>query len=361
MTEDILKELMLLRAPSGYEKEMAYKLKDLFEGFADNVTIDKVGNTIAKFEGVDPQAPSVMVYAHMDQLGFIVRQIEADGYLRLERLGGIPEKVLPGLGLMIRTQKGDYIPGVIGNKSHHVMSAEEKSTVDPVGSLFVDIGARSADEVRSLGVDIGSPCVYKPSFEKLAGGKVCGTVADNRGGCACLVRIAQAIAVNRPMATVYLVGTVWEEFNLRGAMLAARELKPDIALCLDVSLSGDTPDLQGRFETKVGGGPAVSLYNFHGRGTLNGCIPHSGLVELAVETAEKDGIPLQRFATVGIITDAAYVQFENNGTASMDLCFPARYTHTPVEVCAPEDIENLGKLVCGMLGRIGPGFILNRY
>lgn len=359
--EELLRELMLLRAPSGYEKEMAYRMRGLFTASGGETRIDRAGNVIAKFAGTSADGPVVMVYAHMDQLGFIVRHIEPDGFLRIDRLGGVPVKVLPSLKLSVRTTSGAWLPGVIGAKSHHASTAEEKTKVDPIESLYVDIGARSAAEARGLGIEIGCPCVYEPSFEKLHGETVCGTSADNRGGCACLAQIAEDISTNRPAATVYLVACVWEEFNLRGAMLAAREIKPDAAVCLDVVLSGDTPDLEGRFDTAVGGGPAVSMYNFHGRGTLNGCIAHEGLARLADEVAAEDSVALQFFASTGIITDSAYLQFENGGTACVDLGFPVRYTHTPGEVCCLRDIADLGRLACGMLRRIGPGFNFNRY
>jgi len=358
---NVLKEFMLLPAPSGYEKEMAYSLRNTLKPYTDELLIDRIGNVIGKIQGSDKSSPVIMVYAHMDQLGFIVRKIEPDGYIRLDRLGGIPEKVLPGLTLIIRSEDGMFHPAVIGTKSHHAMPPEEKYKVDSVTSLFVDVGAGSAEQVREIGIEIGCPAIYKPSFEKLLGTKVCGTAVDDRGGCAGLVYIASLLNKNRPKSDVYLVGTVWEEFNLRGAMMAARTAKPDIAMCLDVVLAGDTPDLESRFEAKIGEGPAVMLYSFHGRGTLNGTLPHEGLAKLAVQTAKEDGLSLQRFAALGILTDSSYLQLENMGVASIELGYPARYTHSPVEICDVEDIEKLGELVCSMISRIDNGFDLNRY
>ena len=358
---DLLERFMLLPAPSGYEKEMAYSLKDTLSPYSDEISIDKVGNVIAKIHGTDKSSPAIMVYAHMDQLGFIVRKIEADGYIQLDRLGGIPEKVLPGLKLSIRSEDGSFHPAVIGSKSHHAASAEEKYKVDLVTSLFVDIGASSAEQVREMGIEIGCPAIYEPSFRKLYGTKVSGTAVDNRGGCTGLAYIAYLLHENRPASDIYLVGTVWEEFNLRGAMMAARTIKPDIAICLDVVLAGDTPDLKNKFEAKLGDGPSVLLYSFHGRGTLNGTLPHDGLVKLAIKTAKEEGINLQRFAALGMLTDSAYLQFENSGIASVELGFPTRYTHSPVEVCDLKDIEGLGKLVCSIIYKINPDFNLNRY
>jgi len=357
----LLESLMLLPAPSGYEKEMAYFLKDILAPYADEVHIDRIGNVIGKIGGVDKTAPSVMVFAHMDQLGFITRKIEPDGYLQVDRLGGIPEKVLPGLRLVVRSGDGHFHPAVIGIKSHHATQPEEKYKVDPVTSLFIDLGAKSDRQVREMGIDIGCPAIYRPSFEKLQGSRICGTAVDNRGGCASLVRTASLLHQNRPKSDVYFVGTVWEEFNLRGAAVAARSIRPDIALCLDVVLSGDTPDLRNRFEAKLGEGPAINLYTFHGRGTLNGTLPHEGLVKLALKSAVDAGLPVQRCATLGVITDSAYVQLEGAGIAVLDLGFAARYTHSPVEVCDVPDLENLSKLVSTMILQMDSGFNLNRY
>ena len=358
---DTLKFFMTQPAPSGYEKEMAYSLKSALAPLADEISIDRLGNVIAKIRGTDASSPAVMVYAHMDQPGFIVRKIEPDGYLQLDRLGGIPEKVLPGLNLVIRSEDERFHPGVIGSKSHHATPPEEKYKVDAITSLYIDIGANTADQVRKAGIEIGCPAVYRPSFERLQGSRICGTAVDNRGGCAALVRIASYLKQMKPVSDIYLVGTVWEEFNLRGAMIAARTVKPEIAICLDVALSGDTPDLKSRFEAKLGAGPSVLMYSFHGRGTLNGTLPQEGIVKLALSTAKDAGITLQRFAAVGILTDSSYLQLENMGIVSVELGFPTRYTHSPIEVCDVKDIEDLSRLVSAMVCKIDKSFCLQRY
>lgn len=357
----LLRELMEAFGPSGYEKEVAYLFRDRIKEFADDVTIDRIGNVIARFEGTDPSSPRIMAFAHLDQLGFIVRKIENDGYIQVDRLGGIPEKVLPGLNIRILAKTGGYVDGVFGNKSHHAAAAEEKYKADPVTELFIDIGASSADAVRALGVDVGCPAGYRPHSQELQGDFVSGTSVDDRGGLTALIVAAAKLKAKRPKSTVYLVGTVWEEFNLRGAMIAARTCKPDITLSLDVVLAGDTRDLAKRYDVACGKGPALILYSFHGRGTLNGTLPHKGLADLAERTAEEEGIPLQRFASLGILTDSSYAQLEGHGMASLELGYPARYTHTPVEVADINDIVRLGELAAGMASRIDAGFQLNRY
>jgi putative aminopeptidase FrvX len=358
---NILRNFMEAFGPSGYEKEIAYCFKAEIEKTADKVFIDKPGNVIAQYNGNDPKAPVVMVFAHMDQLGFIVRKVEQDGFIQLERLGGIPEKALPGLRVRVLTVKGGYVDGVIGMKSHHAASPDEKYKVDEIHSLFVDLGIRNAEEAANLGIAVGCPATYTPFFQTLQNGFVSGTAVDNRGGLTALI-VAGNVLKSRPHAsTVFIVGTVWEEYNLRGAMLAARTCKPDIAIALDVVLAGDTPDLKNRFDTKCGGGPAMVLYNFHGRGTLNGVIAHPNLAALAEKCAAAEKMPLQRFASLGILTDLSYIQLENDGVAAIDLGFPARYTHTPIEVASLNDIVNLGILSGSMAAEIDCRFSLYRY
>lgn len=358
---ELLKELCLASAPSGYEKNSAKVFKEKIAPFVDEITVDRMGNVIGTLNGTDVTSPVAIMYAHLDQLGFIVRRIEPDGFIQIDRLGGVPEKVLPALRLSIRTKNGDFIPGVIGNKAHHAASAEEKYKVDVVTSLFVDVGASSEEEAKRMGIDIGCPCIYEPFFQIMGNDKVSGTALDDRGGLAALILAAEELFTKRPSSTIHFIGTVWEEFNIRGAVFAARKLKPDIAVGLDVILAGDTPDLKNRYQNTLGMGPTINLYNFHGRGTLNGMIPHEGLVQLAEKQAEEEGIPHQRFASLGIITESAYVQMENEGIACLDLGFPVRYTHSPIETCSLKDIENLGKLTAAIGRGLSPAFVVNRY
>lgn len=344
--ENLLRDTALIPALSGHEQKMARYMKEKFEALGYPVTIDVFGNCIAEVEGKNPDAPTVMIFGHMDQLGFMVRYIEEDGFLRLERVGGIPEKVLPALEVQVQNRKGEMIDGVIGVKSHHATPPEEKYVVDKYTSLFVDIGATCREEVEQMGIVVGSPVVYAPKFRKLAGSVVSGTSMDNRIACSIVLELGYLFRENPPDCTVYLVGSVQEEFNLRGAMMAARTIKPKMAVALDIALEGGTPDMKSKSSVILGKGPVISLYNFHGRGTLNGTIPHPAMVRLFEKTAEKLNINLQRSANIGSLTDMAYVQLEGTGVLGVDIGVPCRYTHTPVETCDLRDLEATAKLVC---------------
>ncbi len=357
----VLQRFVLIPAVSGYEKEMAHAFIDEIDEFVDCTKIDRIGNVIAEIRGTDDDPLNIMIFAHMDQLGFIIRRIQDDGFIQVDRLGGVPEKVLPGLEVIIRSKNGKYINGIIGTKSHHAASLEEKQRVDSIKDLYLDIGASSSQEVRDSGIEIGCPVLYKPKFTKLMGDMVCGTAIDDRGGCASIIKVASLMKNKRCKSNVYIVGTVWEEFNLRGAMMAARTINPDIAICMDVMLAGDTLDMRTKYETKLGHGPCIGMYSFHGRGTLNGTLPHHGLVELADITAKEENINVQYFAGLGILTDSSYLQLENNGVASIELGYATRYTHTPIEVCSVKDLEQLSNLAVGIIDRLDRKFDLNRY
>jgi len=318
------------------------------------------GNCIGIFHGKDESLPRLMIFGHMDSLGMIVRKVEPDGYVRCDRLGGLPEKVLPGTDFLVRTEEGKWIPAVMGPKSHHITPPEEKYHVDKIAALALDLGASSAEQVYDMGIHVGCPVVYRPRAQVLANGLVTGTAIDNRGACACLVRIAELLHENRPDCTVALVGTVQEEFNLRGAMMAARTVKPDISIGLDVTLAGDTVDLNHYFENSLGKGPCIQLYTFHSRGTLNGNIAHEPLFKLVKQTAEKNEIPLQRTTGLGMLTDSSYIQLEGMGVAAVDMGFATRYTHTPVETCDPADMEQLSQLVAYTASEIDANFKLGR-
>jgi putative aminopeptidase FrvX len=166
--------------------------------------------------------------------------------------------------------------------------------------------------------------------------------------------------VGKPGPTVHFLWSVQEEFNLRGAVVAAQNLRPDIALQIDLMLATDTPDMADRGEMVLGGGPGISLYSFHGRGTLNGVIPHPALVSLMEETAEAAGLPLQRSAQVGVLTDLSYVQLLGDGVAALDVGFPMRGSHSTVECCDLRDLEGLVHLLDGALDRIPAGMRLER-
>ncbi len=352
-------ELMLIPGLSGYEGRVRRRLAAELKALGVASRSDRLGNLIATIEG-DKAAPGIMLFAHMDQLGLVVRKIEANGLVRVERLGGVPEKALPAQAVLFCIGEGRDIPGVIANKSHHATAPDEKYRVLPYQELYVDAGFATAAEAVVAGIDVGTPIVYAPKVVALAGDRLAGTSVDDRAACAVMIEVARGLHAAKRRPTVHLVFSVLEEFNLRGAVTAANVLSPDVAIQLDLILATDMPDMTARGDVRLGGGPAMSLYSFHGRGTLNGTIPHPALVRHFAGTAGRERIPLQRSAHIGALTDSSYVQLVNGGVAAIDLGFPARYTHSALEVCDLSDLADLTRLLLAGISGIGRGFSLDR-
>jgi putative aminopeptidase FrvX len=355
----LTRELMLIPGLSGHEGRVRRYIKGVLADYGIVSRTDRLGNLIATLEG-SPDAPSVMLFAHMDQLGLIVRKIEPNGLIRVERVGGVPERALAAQEVLLCVGEGRDVRGVIANKSHHATGPEEKYRVLPYQEIFIDTGLGTAAEATAAGIEVGTPVVYAPSFVELGGDRIAGTSVDDRAACAVLLEVARALDEIDTHPTVHLVFSVLEEFNLRGAVTAAQVLMPDVAIQLDLILATDTPDMAARGDVKLGGGPAMSLFSFHGRGTLNGVIPHPAMVALFEGAARDAGIPLQRSAHIGALTDLSYVQLVGQGVAAIDLGFPMRYTHSAVESCDVNDLVGLTQLVVEGIRRIDSGFSLDR-
>ena len=356
---DWTKALMMIPGLSGHEGRVRRYIRDELAKLGLLSSTDMLGNLIVSLDG-DAALPSVMLIAHMDQLGLIVRKIEASGLIRAERVGGVPEKALPAQEVVLSVGQGRDVRGIIANKSHHATTAEEKYRVLPYQELYIDCGFSSVDEALAAGVNVGTPITYAPNVVELAGGRIGGTSVDDRAACAVLLELARLAKDNEKRPTLHLVFSVQEEFNLRGALPAAQEIQPDICIQLDLALATDTPDMGHRGDVRLGGGPVISLYSFHGRGTLNGCIPHPALVAMFERTAVKESISLQRSAHVGALTETSYVQLVGKGVACIDLGFPARYTHSALEVCDYGDLEKMTNLLFASIKSIDSSFSLDR-
>ena len=333
---------MLIPGLSGHEGRVRRYIAGELRKLGLKTRTDRLGNLIATLEG-DADAPSVMLFTHMDQLGFVVRKIEADGFIRVERLGGVPERALPSQAVTICVGEGRDRVGLIANKSHHATTPDEKYKVVPYMDLYIDAGFASRAEAEAAGVLIGTPIVYRPQVssdlrERASPEPRSTTAPAARSSSRWPGRSSRL----RKRPTVHFVFSVQEEFNLRGALTAAQVLKPDICIQLDLLLATDTPDMGYRGDVTLGGGPAMSLYSFHGRGTLNGTIPHPALVALFEETsrAEKHSAAAQRpYRRADRFRPMC--QLVEGGVASIDVGFPMRYSHSSLEVCDLGDLEQL--------------------
>ena len=356
---DLTSELMLIPGLSGHEDRVRRAIAKKLSALGVSSETDRLGNLYATLVG-DPKLPSVMLFAHMDQMGLVVRKIEENGLIRVERLGGVPEKALASQAVLLCVGEGRDVPGLIANKSHHATQLDEKYRVLPYAELYIDAGFKTAEEVLATGINIGTPVVYEPKVLPLANGLISGTSVDDRAGCAVLLEVAAELIGKKHKPTTHILFSVLEEFNLQGAVPVARKLAPDIAIQLDLILATDTPDMAGRGDVRVSIGPAMSMYSFHGRGTLNGTIPHPALVSLFDRAAQKLKLNLQRSAHTGCLTDSSYVQLLHEGIAAIDLGFPCRYTHSSLEVCDPRDLAQLTQLLVEAVGNVDKSFSLDR-
>ncbi|MFN3169194.1 MAG: M42 family metallopeptidase [Hyphomicrobiales bacterium] len=354
-----LEAQMMVPGLSGHEERVAKAIRARLDQIGLAHHTDRLGNVITTLEG-NSNAPSVLLFTHMDQLGFITRKITDDGFIKVERLGGVPERALAAQPVLLCVGEGRDVPGIITNKAHHATTPDEKYQVVRAPDLVIDAGFASKEDAIKAGVQIGTPIVYQPRVEAIGEHRVVGTSVDDRAGCAVQLAVAEALANRTGGPTVHLVFSVQEEFNLRGAVVAAQNLKPDIAIQIDLMLATDTPDMADRGEMTLGGGPGISLYSFHGRGTLNGVIPHPAMVQLMEETAASNAISLQRSAQVGVLTDLSYVQLLGEGVASIDVGFPMRYSHSANEMCDLRDLDALANLLTNAIAAIGPNFPLSR-
>ncbi len=357
---ELLKELTAIPALSGREDAMIAAMSGHFAPLADKVDIDRLGNVIAKVEGTQDR-PRLLLFAHMDELGLVIRKIEGDGFLRFERVGGVPEKSLLGQWVEIHTDDGRTVPGLIGTTSHHVTPAERKFVVPSRLEMYIDVGCSSREAVGQLGIKVGDGATYRPHFVELAGDRVASKTLDNRIGCAVLINTLAILAEARPLSTIYLAASVQEEFNVRGVWPVFQALKPDAAICLDVTISCDTPELRDLSDLAIGAGPAIGAYEFHGRGTLGGLIPNPKLQRYLEQIADEERIPTQREVLLGIITDASFSQLlTEEGVPTASLAVPVRYTHAPAESCALGDVEAATRLLARAAQRFDSNLDLGR-
>lgn len=343
----LLEELSLLDGLPGQEQPVVRYLKEKMGPFAEEIHIGVNGNIYARKTGRKPGL-TVMVAAHTDEIGLVVRDIDPSGMIRFDKLGWFSDSFLPGT--RVRVGK---IPGMIGIKSGHLMTEEEKRTVLPHRSLYIDVGARSAGEVEGMGISIGDPVAFDVPFGRwINPDYCCGKAIDNRAACAVVVALMERLTDDDFPGTLWVVGTVQEERGLGGARTAAHFAKPDWFIALDVDLSGDTPESPPSSRPiRLGSGAVIDLGDFL-EFPKKGYFIHPGLKAVALEVSRAKGIPVQLQAIYGnSYTDAAAVSQEGTGIPCISLGIPIRYSHAPSSVCHLGDMESCLQITEAILRR----------
>lgn len=351
--KDQIRKLTDLPGVSSREDQVIQYMARSFRKYSSHLHMDALGNLVCHFPARQQSAKKVMIFAHMDEIGLIVRQIEPNGFLRVDRVGGVHVQILPGTRVQVLSRTG-AIPGIIGVKSHHFMKAKEKEKVPSVESLYVDVGACTAEEVNQLGIGMGDFLCFQPQFTELTNDLISNKAMDNRAACAVLIELAKSIHQQSLSLNwdVYLVACVQEEVNIRGILPVVRRIQPDVSIGVDVTPACDTPELEGFSPVEIGQGPAFTFYNFHGRGTLAGVLPDERLLRHLMQTAEQHQIPYQREVAVGVITENAYILFEEEGIPVASISIPTRYTHTPIETVSVDDVQNVVQVLYHFLAEL---------
>lgn len=334
-----LLQLLTLDAIPGFESPVADVMTPLLARNARAIHRDLLGNVIARYGSQKPDALRVMVFAHMDEVGFMVRKIEPNGFIRFERVGGPAQITMPGSMVTLQGSKG-RLPGCIGIKSYHFSKGEERTRLPSVEDLWIDIGAASKADALSMGIRVGTPVTLSNPPRLLGNGLVCGKALDNRLGCTALLGLADRLGENELDIALFIVAAVQEEFNLRGILPAINHVQPDLTIGIDITPACDTPDLAGYADLVLNQGPGITCLNYHGRGTLAGLITSPRVLRWLEDTAAHHHIPVQREVAPGVITESGYIQLQQEGIVCAGLSIPCRYTHSPAEVASVHDLEH---------------------
>ncbi|QFU82914.1 M20/M25/M40 family metallo-hydrolase [Natronorubrum aibiense] len=327
-----LDELLETATPSGFETAGQRLWIEYVEEFVDEVRTDEYGNAVAVVEGGEP---SVALTGHGDEIGFMVRDIEDDGMLRMTAIGGSDRTVSKGQHVRVHTSDG-VVPGVVGQAAIHLRDADDES-IDDIDEQHVDIGAADADEAAEL-VERGDPITFDQTVSELANDRIAARGLDNRIGIWAAAEALRRATARDLEATIYAVSTVQEEVGLQGAKMVGFDLDPDAVVAVDVTHATDAPGTPSARKTGVelGAGPVVV------RGSAN----HPRLVDAIRDVADAADIDVQLQASgnrTGTDADAFYTS--RGGIPSANIGVPNRYMHTPVEVLDLDDLDAVADLL----------------
>jgi len=317
-------------------------MKDMLKNHVDEVKEDKMGNVIGVKNG-KKNAPKVMLAAHMDEIGLLVKTISKEGFIQFTKIGGIDDRILLAQKVLVYTEKGP-LHGIIGSKPPHIQKEEERKRILTYDELFIDIGAESQEEAKKMGVKIGDPVGFDIKFAKVGKNIVIGKAFDDRAGCAVMVEVMKLL--EKTECTVYAVGTVQEEVGLRGATTAAFGIYPDVGIALDVTVAGDMPGVKEvEAPIKLRKGPSIEVADM-------GLITHPKVLRLLIDAAEENKIPYQLETGLPGSTDAARIALTREGVPSGVISIPTRYIHSPASLLSLEDAEKAAKLTVAAMQKI---------
>lgn len=339
-TEALIRELTDAPGPPGFEEAVRRVMVREMRPLADSIAYDGLGSVIAT-QG--RSGPKIMIDAHMDELGGMIRRVTPDGFLSMQMLGGWLDQALVGQRWIIIGSKGP-VRALTGIRDVHVLPNEARGGVFPRDSLYLDIGARNAAEAAAMGVSPGDPVVPDSPFEVMNGSRFyMGKGFDDRLGCAILIEAMRRLKGQAHPNQLVFVATVQEEIGLRGAEASAAIVKPDVAIALEAGVAGDAPGSRPEeTQAALGRGPGLFLYD-------SSALPNRRFVALVKDTARAQGIPLQLDLVQGYGDDSAEIQRSNGGVPTVNLVVPVRYTHAHTGVTNRADFDQAVDLVVALL------------
>jgi putative aminopeptidase FrvX len=343
-TYDLLKRLTEAYGVPGYEAPVRSVVRSYLEGLGE-ISQDKIGSVICKKSGLS-DSPRVMLAGHMDEIGFMVKQITEEGFLKFLPLGGWFDQVLLGQRVIIQTHSGEVV-GVIGAKPPHLLPAEERDKVVNKRDMYIDIGATSKKEVEDSGVRQGDPVIPRADFVQLANGQTYLSKAfDDRVGTALVISALQSLQEDEHPNTVYGVATVMEEVGIRGATTSVRAVDPDVAIILESDIAGDVPGIKPEESSvKLNNGPTVLIYDAR-------MIPNLKLRDLVLSTAEENQIPIQKSYVEAGATDGAAIHLHNTGVPSVVIGVAARHIHSHSSIIHRQDYDHAVKLLNALIKKL---------
>jgi len=341
---DFLKALVEVGGPSGYEQPVQAIYREQARAYGAAVETDVLGNAIAV---LNPEGnPRVMLAGHADEIGFLVRWIDDDGFIYFAPVGGWDAEIPVGQRVTVHAGGGP-VTGVIGKRAIHLMDEEDRKKKSDLSKLWIDIGAAGRGAAESV-VSVGDPITMRQPLERLQGDLAAAKSFDNRMAvwvCAETLRLLRG----RPLAAaLFSVSTVQEEIGLRGARTSSYGISPGIGIALDVCHATDYPEADKRKvgDIRLGRGPVV-----HRGANIN-----PRVFELLVAAARAEEIPIQiEAAPAGTGTDANAMQLNRAGMATGIVSVPLRYMHTPCETLSLGDLQNAARLCAAFVASLAPG------
>jgi putative aminopeptidase FrvX len=339
----LLQDLTDAYGTSGHEEAATEVMASYLEGMA-KVEYDRLGSLIAEKKGTS-DTPRILVDSHLDEVGFMVKEITKQGFIKFLPLGGWWGHVALGQRMKVITRKGPVL-GVVGSKPPHMLKDDERKKVMDFDDMFIDVGAmQKYDVTRKLGVEVGNPIVPDSQFTVMNNAQLYMAKAfDNRVACALVVDLIRKLQRVKHPNTVYGSGSVQEEVGLRGAATVAHVTDPDVAIVVDVGIAFDVPGYDDRTE-KLGAGPAILVYD-------SGLIPNVRLRELLTDIAAKNKIPFHLSYMARGTGDGARIHITRSGVPSIYIGPPTRYIHSHNSILCRKDYDNTLKLLFEVVKRL---------